>query len=27
MSDIAKRMGMSNGILFVYFKTKEALFF
>ncbi|QDY82640.1 TetR/AcrR family transcriptional regulator [Paenibacillus polymyxa] len=27
MSDIAKQMGMSNGILFVYFKTKEALFF
>ncbi|MFE6076657.1 TetR/AcrR family transcriptional regulator [Paenibacillus sp. NPDC057886] len=27
MSDIAKTMGMSNGILFVYFKTKEALFF
>lgn len=27
MSDIAKEMGMSNGILFVYFKTKEALFF
>ncbi|GAB1154693.1 hypothetical protein YWY31_07180 [Paenibacillus illinoisensis] len=27
MSDIAKKMGMSNGILFVYFKTKEALFF
>ncbi len=27
MSDIAKHMGMSNGILFVYFKTKEALFF
>lgn len=27
MSDIAKAMGMSNGILFVYFKTKEALFF
>lgn len=27
MSDIAKQMEMSNGILFVYFKTKEALFF
>ncbi|MFE6076654.1 TetR/AcrR family transcriptional regulator [Paenibacillus sp. NPDC057886] len=27
MSDIARQMGMSNGILFVYFKTKEALFF
>lgn len=27
MSDIAKQMGMSNGILFVYFRTKEALFF
>lgn len=27
MSDIAKQMGISNGILFVYFKTKEALFF
>lgn len=27
MSDIAKKMGMSNGILFVYFKTKESLFF
>lgn len=27
MSDIAKEMSMSNGILFVYFKTKEALFF
>lgn len=27
MSDIATQMGMSNGILFVYFKTKEALFF
>ncbi|MFC5704047.1 TetR family transcriptional regulator [Cohnella faecalis] len=27
MSDIAKQMSMSNGILFVYFKTKEALFF
>ncbi|MEW9700935.1 TetR family transcriptional regulator [Paenibacillus sp. SI8] len=27
MSDIANQMGMSNGILFVYFKTKEALFF
>ncbi|GIO15538.1 hypothetical protein J19TS2_50930 [Cohnella xylanilytica] len=26
MSDIAKQMGMSNGILFVYFRTKEALF-
>lgn len=27
MSDIAKEMSMSNGILFVYFRTKEALFF
>ena len=27
MSDIAKEMGVSNGILFVYFKTKESLFF
>ncbi|MGW8958154.1 TetR family transcriptional regulator [Paenibacillus sp. NPDC055715] len=27
MSDIAKEMQMSKGILFVYFKTKEALFF
>lgn len=27
MSDIAKEMSISNGILFVYFKTKEALFF
>ncbi|QNR68922.1 TetR/AcrR family transcriptional regulator [Paenibacillus peoriae] len=27
MSDIAKEMKMSKGILFVYFKTKEALFF
>ncbi len=27
MSDLAKQMSMSNGILFVYFKTKEALFF
>ncbi|OKP97685.1 TetR/AcrR family transcriptional regulator [Paenibacillus sp. P46E] len=27
MSDIAKQTGVSNGILFVYFKTKEALFF
>lgn len=27
MSDIAKEMRLSNGILFVYFKTKEALFF
>lgn len=27
MSDIAKEMNMSNGILFVYFKTKESLFF
>ncbi|MCM3748858.1 TetR/AcrR family transcriptional regulator [Paenibacillus pasadenensis] len=27
ISDLAKQMGMSNGILFVYFKTKEALFF
>ncbi|WP_091015943.1 MULTISPECIES: TetR family transcriptional regulator [Paenibacillus] len=27
MSDIAKEMNMSKGILFVYFKTKEALFF
>lgn len=27
MSDIAKEMDMSNGILFVYFRTKEALFF
>lgn len=27
MSDIAKEMSMSNGILFVYFKTKESLFF
>ncbi len=27
MSDIAKKMHISNGILFVYFKTKEALFF
>lgn len=26
MSDIAKAMDMSNGILFVYFKTKETLF-
>ncbi|ANY65634.1 transcriptional regulator [Paenibacillus sp. BIHB 4019] len=27
MSDIAKEMNMSKGILFVYFKTKESLFF
>lgn len=27
MSDLAKQMGMSKGILFVYFKTKETLFF
>lgn len=27
MSDIAREMNMSNGILFVYFKTKESLFF
>lgn len=27
MSDIAKAMGISSGILFVYFKTKETLFF
>lgn len=27
MSNIAKEMGISNGILFVYFKTKEMLFF
>lgn len=27
MSDIADEMGMSKGILFVYFKTKESLFF
>jgi AcrR family transcriptional regulator len=27
MTDIAKEMNMSNGILFVYFKTKESLFF
>lgn len=27
MSDIAKEMNISNGILFVYFKTKESLFF
>ncbi len=27
MSDIAKEMGISNGILFVYFKSKETLFF
>ncbi|MHA7962580.1 TetR/AcrR family transcriptional regulator [Paenibacillus sp. CAU 1782] len=27
MSDIANEMGMSKGILFVYFKTKESLFF
>ncbi len=27
MSDISKEMNMSKGILFVYFKTKEALFF
>ncbi|AET60967.1 transcription regulator [Paenibacillus terrae HPL-003] len=27
MSDIAKEMKMSKGILFVYFKTKESLFF
>jgi AcrR family transcriptional regulator len=26
MSDIAKAMGISNGILFVYYKTKETLF-
>ena len=26
MADIAKAMGVSNGILFVYFKTKETLF-
>ena len=26
MADIAKEMGISNGILFVYFKTKEMLF-
>lgn len=26
MSDIAKAMGISNGLLFVYFKTKETLF-
>jgi AcrR family transcriptional regulator len=26
MSDIARAMGISNGILFVYFKTKETLF-
>jgi AcrR family transcriptional regulator len=26
MSDLAKKMGISNGILFVYFKTKETLF-
>ncbi|MEO3944912.1 TetR family transcriptional regulator [Gorillibacterium sp. CAU 1737] len=27
MSDIAKNLGISNGILFVYFRTKEELFF
>lgn len=27
MSDITKEMGLSNGIPFVYFKTKESLFF
>lgn len=27
MSDIAKEMKMSKGILYVYFKTKESLFF
>lgn len=27
MSEIAKELGISNGILFVYFKTKEMLFF
>lgn len=27
MSEIAKALGISNGILFVYFKTKEMLFF
>lgn len=27
MSDIANELNISNGILFVYFKTKEALFF
>lgn len=26
MADLAKEMGMSNGILYVYFKTKETLF-
>ena len=26
MSDIAKAAGISNGLLFVYFKTKETLF-
>ncbi|MDR2166684.1 MAG: TetR/AcrR family transcriptional regulator [Clostridiales bacterium] len=26
MADIAKAMGISNGLLFVYFKTKETLF-
>ena len=26
MSDLAKSMNMSNGILYVYFKTKETLF-
>jgi AcrR family transcriptional regulator len=26
MADVAKAMGISNGLLFVYFKTKETLF-